>query len=116
MKTAYLVPTDWLANNKPGDDHDAQIIPVDPTQTLLVVRWNNPNWERDFEANSEVRHLGFPWEAMDADAVALLASLPGAGVVQSSATLNTLLPAVDSPPPSVARVLKGLDWPPSRLW
>lgn len=117
MKSAYFVPTDWLANNKPRDDYDVQIIPADPAQTFLIVRWDNPNWEREFESNPEVRHLGFAWEPMDADAIALLASLPGAPVAQTTAASSALLPSVDTPAPSVARVLKGLAWPAaSRLW
>lgn len=108
-KQAYIVPTDWLKENHPKDDWDAQVFPADPTQTLLIVTWENPNHEVEYEANAEVSHLGLPWEPLPDNATTLIASLaPVSGKLSLSQQL-------DATPVSVARALRNLEWPAARL-
>jgi hypothetical protein len=116
MKSAYIVPTEMLRTSPPKDDWDARPIDADPTQSLVMVTWDNPNFADEFEALPGVVYLGLPWEPPPAEAVPLLASMQTA-IEQTSGALTAVAPSTDStssPPASLGRMLRDMGWHPAR--
>lgn len=111
----YIVPSAMLKTNPPTGDWHAHGIPVDPTQSLLVVVWSNPNAEMDFEALPGVLFLGEPWEPLPPEAVPLLASFQDS--LQSLPSGAVALPVDGLPitPDTVSQALRKLSWPGARL-
>lgn len=106
---SYLCPTLLLSTNPPAAPWHATTASEDAPQSLVVVLWDNPNLEAEWDSRPEVLPLGEPWEAIPAEAAALLASLQpvekkaGEGVTAIAA------------PNSVASALRKLSWPGARL-
>lgn len=109
MWTAYIVPTAMLQESRPNAPHDAHPIPADPSQSLVRVRWENTNHEREFEALAGVESLGLPWEPVDPVHATLLASFaPQSDLSLASSKAIALTEGAQSL--SVARALRGIGW------
>lgn len=77
---AYIVPEGFLngltmLGGRFAQHWQATSIPADPTRALVVIHWDNPNAEAEFEARPEVLALGAPWEPIPAEVAPLLESL-----------------------------------------
>lgn len=109
---AYIVPSKLLLESPPKDGWHASPIPSDPAQSLVVVQWDNPNWEIEFESIVGVLWLGHPWEPLPVEAVALIASFQP----EETNSKGVLDPPVgDTPSPCVATALRNTGWPGARL-
>jgi hypothetical protein len=117
--TGYIVPSDLLLSSPPRDGWHATPVPSDPTKSLVVVRWDNPNFEVEFESLPGVLPLGHPWEPLPTEAATLLASFQPTPTAPAAARLApaTALPVTDVPatPESVAGALRKVEWHGARL-
>lgn len=114
--SAYIVLSELLLVTPPRDAWHATTIPADPSQSLVVVEWDNPNFEVEFESLPGVRPLGRPWEPLPADAVPLLASFQeptDASVMKATPTILEV--DVPANPETVASALREMNWPGARL-
>lgn len=108
----YIVPTDWLANNKPKDGWHAVTIDEVPTRSLLAVEWFHVAYEKEFEANPEVVPLGDAWDIPDPEILLLLNS--SAASAPSTIDATQVASPVTDPPvvqETLAKALRRLDWP-----
>lgn len=116
---AYIVPSELLTTNPPASEYHATGIPPDFSQWLVIVKWDNPNAEVEFESLAGVLPLGAPWEPLPDAATPLLASLEDSSAAVRDAT--TSLPstdALDTAPPvavSVFTALRKTGWLPARI-
>lgn len=88
---------------------NASTIPADPSRALVLISWDNPNSEREFEERTdiEILALGLPWEPVPAEAVPLLASFNSDSQLAQTAAL--MATSGDSPAaelPTVHRALR----------
>lgn len=113
MASAYIVPSVLLTTSPPGREWHAAPIPADPTQSLVVVKWDEPGAEADFESLPGVLPLGAPWELLPDSAAPLLASFQGPGTKNAPLAM----PAIGAPvvPDSVATAFRKVSWPGARL-
>jgi hypothetical protein len=112
MSAAYIVPTDLLGISPPQfSEWHATTIPADPTQSLVLVSWNNPNAEMFFESQPGVLFLGEPWETLSAEASPLLASFQDSPTTGAIAAPTTDPSVTDS----VATALRKIPWPGARM-
>jgi hypothetical protein len=111
----YIVPTDSLSTNPPAGEWHAHVIPSDWTQSLVVVTWDNPTAETEYESRPYVLPLGSPWEPLPAGAAPLLASFIDAPLANNGATTPSL-PSLDTPPTdTVGTALRKVPWSGARL-
>jgi hypothetical protein len=110
---AYIVPSDLLSTAPPAAEWHATGIPPDFAQSLVIVKWDNPNDEREFESQLGVVRFPDPWEPMPADVALLLASFQD----PLTTTQSVAIPLTDVPvaPESVASALRKVSWPGIRM-
>jgi hypothetical protein len=113
--TAYIVPTSLLSTIPSGIDWHATQPPDDPTQSLVVIDWENPNFQDVFEAQVGVLPLGHPWEPLPAEAVPVLASLQDPSAVAKGGAAIPTLPDPAAAPDTVATALRKTTWQGARL-
>lgn len=78
--SAYIVPAGFMKDltmlgGRFAQGWQATNIPADSTRDLVVIHWDNPNAEAEFEARPEVLALGAPWEPVSPEVGPLLESL-----------------------------------------
>lgn len=102
--TAYIVDNTVLSEM--GNlSFTAQPIPADASKSMVYIHWDNENLEERFEANPGVMLLGFPWETPPDDAIPLIQSLYQSDT-DLLASRGLSLPTSDSPPESLASMLR----------
>lgn len=114
MSRAYIVPSTLLIAAPPlCREWHATPIPSDPTQSLLVVIWNDGNAEGQFESQHGVLPLGDPWEELPAEAAPLLASFQGLSAVSVTGAIPTTDPPTPDPstPDTVGAALRKVPAP-----
>ena len=106
--TAYIVPSDLLLTSPPRSGWHATPTPGDPTRSLVVVQWDNPNFEIEFESLPGVLPLGAPWESLPAEAAPLLASFQPTGKsgVAISLASDTVGAALSKVHPQFAKLVR----------
>lgn len=82
-------------------------IPADPTQEFVIITWDNPNAEEEFEARPEVLSLGAPWEPLPDAAVPLIESMQDPEKLATQSLSKTILSA-DTQPETVHSALSKL--------
>lgn len=111
----YIVPSNLLKTNPPAAEWHATDVPADPTKSFVVVLWDNPNAEVEFEALPGVMPFGDPWSPLPADVAPLAASLQVAPVVAKSGGAAVVVTPDPSAPDTVASALRKMAWPGARL-
>lgn len=108
---AYIVPTAFLETTRPqSPEWHSTAIESDPSQSIIVVRWDNPNSETEWESLPEVLALGDPWEPMPVEAAALLAPTDLAARTGTSELISEPVA-----PETVGAVLRKMEWHGARL-
>lgn len=110
---AYITPTGFMAGvtmlgGRFAQAWSATPIPADPSQELVVITWDNPNAEDEFEARPEVMVLGAPWEPLPDEAVPLIASMQDPTKVEAATLSASRMLDVPQPIETVHRALRKL--------
>lgn len=107
-----------LTGAGPKCEWHATPVPGDVTRSLVVVSWDNANYEDDFEASANVLALGDPWNQLPANALPLLASFsdgPAQATANAPAVASPDTPAIPIPSDTVSAALKKIAWPGARM-